>query len=346
MANDLFLRACLRQTTTRTPVWMMRQAGRYLPEYREIRAKVDFLTLCKTPELAACVTLQPVELLGVDAAIIFSDILVVPEAMGMELVVDEGKGGPRFPAPLRSDADIGRLTVPDPSRELSFVLDAIRLTRKELNGSVPLIGFSGSPWTLASYMVEGGSSRGFRWIKEMLYNRPDALRTLLDKLAHSVAAYLSAQAEAGAQALQIFDTWGGVLTEDAFQEFSLAYIERVIAETDARGAPIIVFCKDCGHMIERISAAGCQVVGLDWTADIGHARVTVGERVALQGNLDPAVLYAAPEKIREEVRRILAKFGSGSGHIFNLGHGIFPDTPVDHAREFVRAVQEESVPYH
>jgi uroporphyrinogen decarboxylase len=325
---------------------MMRQAGRYLPEYREVRAKTDFLTLCKTPELAARVTLQPVELLGVDAAIIFSDILVVPEAMGMELIVEEGKGGPRFPSPIRSDADIARLRIPDPADHLAFVMDAIRLTRKQLNGTAPLIGFSGSPWTLASYMVEGGGSKGFRWIKEMLYDRPDALHRLLDKLSGAVAAYLSAQVEAGAQALQIFDTWGGVLTGDAFQEFSLAYIERVIAETNARGAPIILFCKNCGHLIERISAAGCQVVGLDWTSDIGHARVTVGERVALQGNLDPAVLYASPATIREEVRRILAKFGTGSGHIFNLGHGIFPDTPVENAREFVRAVQEESVPYH
>ena len=346
MAEELFLRACSRQPTSRTPVWMMRQAGRYLPEYREVRSKVDFLTLCKTPELAAQVTLQPVELLGVDAAIIFSDILVVPEAMGMELVVDEGKGGPRFPSPLRSEADIARLPVPDPADKLKFVMDALRMARRQLNGSVPLIGFSGSPWTLASYMVEGGGSKGFRRIKEMLYNNPAALHLLLDKLANALASYLSAQIEAGAQALQIFDTWGGVLTEDAFQEFSLAYIEQVIAGTKTHGEPIIVFCKHGGRLLERVAATGCQVVGLDWTSDIGRARALVGERVALQGNLDPAILYASPEQIRKEVKRILETFGSGSGHIFNLGHGIFPDTPVDHAREFIRAVREESVQYH
>jgi uroporphyrinogen decarboxylase len=346
MAEGLFLRACSREPTPRTPVWMMRQAGRYLPEYRQVRAQVDFLRLCKTPELATQVTLQPVEILGVDAAIIFSDILVVPEAMGMELVVDEGKGGPRFPSPLRSAEDIARLSIPDPSDKLKFVLDAIRMTRSHLSGSVPLIGFSGSPWTLASYMVEGGGSKSFRWIKEILYNRPALLHALLDKIATAVAAYLSAQIEAGAQAIQIFDTWGGVLTEDAFGEFSLAYIERVIAATATKGRPVIVFCKDCGRLIDRIADTRCQVVGLDWTVDIAYARQFIGDRAALQGNLDPAILYASPGRIREEVKRILGKFGKGSGHIFNLGHGIHPDTPVDHAREFIRAVQEESVQYH
>lgn len=346
MDKDLFLRACSRQSTTRTPVWMMRQAGRYLPAYREVRARVDFLTLCKTPELAAQVTLQPVDLLGVDAAIIFSDILVVPEAMGMHLVFEEGNGGPRFPSPLRSQADIDRLSVPDPGDKLNFVMDAIRVARRHLTGSVPLIGFSGSPWTLASYMVEGERSTGFRRIKEMLYDCPAALHLLLGKLASAVASYLSAQIEAGAQAIQIFDTWGGALAEDAFQEFSLAYIERVIAGTKTGGAPIILFCKNGGQLLDRIAATGCQVVGLDWTVDIGRARTLVGDSVALQGNLDPAILYASPGRIREEVRRILGKFGKGSGHIFNLGHGILPDTPVDHAREFVRAVQQESVRYH
>ena len=346
MDNDLLLRACLRQSTPRTPVWMMRQAGRYLPAYRELRKKFDFLRLCKTPELASQVTLQPVELVGVDAAIIFSDILVLPEAMGMELVVDEAGGGPRFPAPLRSAQDIARLIQPDPASHLKFVMEALKITRRQLNGSVPLIGFSGSPWTLATYMVEGGRSTSFRFVKEILYNCPELAHNLLDKLATAVAAYLSAQIEAGAQAVQIFDTWGGVLAEDAFREFSLRYIEQTVAGIRAQGAPIIVFCKDCGHSIDAVAGTGCQVVGLDWTVDIGRARKLVGDRVALQGNLDPAILYSSPGRIREEVKNILGKFGKGPGHIFNLGHGIHPDTPVEHAREFVRAVQEESVRYH
>jgi len=344
--NDLFLKACLRQPVSRTPVWMMRQAGRYLPEYRAVRVKTDFLTLCKTPELAAEVTIQPVDIIGVDAAIIFSDILVVPEAMGMELIVEEGKGGPQFPSPVRNSSEIGKLHIPDPHDKLKFVMDALSLTRKQLNGRVPLIGFCGSPWTLASYMVEGHGSRNFRFIKEMIYNEPALAHTLLDKLAKSVAAYLSAQIEAGAQAIQIFDTWGGILTPDAFQEFSLRYIRQVISEVKTNGAPVIVFCKDCGHSLESIASSGCQVVGLDWTIDIAEARKRVGDRVALQGNMDPTILYAKPERIREEVRTILGKYGKGSGHIFNLGHGILPDIPVDHAKEFVKAVKEESTKFH
>jgi uroporphyrinogen decarboxylase len=344
--NDLLLRAARREPTERTPVWIMRQAGRYLPEYRAVRAKADFLTLCKTPELAAEVTIQPVEIIGVDAAIIFSDILVVPEAMGMELIVEEGKGGPRFPKPLRSASDIAGLREPDPARELTFVLDALRLTRQRLNGRVPLIGFSGSPWTLAAYMVEGHGSRNFRHIKELIYSRPREAHTLLGKLAKTVAAYLSAQIEAGAQAVQIFDTWGGLLAPDAFREFSLRYINEVIAATDTKGAPVIVFCKDCGHALEEIASSGCQVVGLDWTTDIGVARQRTSGKVALQGNIDPTVLYAAPERIRTEVRSILEKYGSGTGHIFNLGHGILPDVPVESAQELVRAVKEESARFH
>ncbi len=346
MTNDIFLQALLRKPTARTPVWMMRQAGRYLPEYRAIREKVDFLTLCKTPELAAEVTIQPVDIVDVDAAIIFSDILVVPEAMGMHLIIEEGKGGPQFPAPLRTEHAIASLVNPDPNDRLKFVMDALRLTRKNLNGRVPLIGFSGSPWTLAAYMVEGHGSRNFRYIKELIYNEPKLAHKLLEKLAGTVAAYLSAQIAAGAQAVQIFDTWGGILTRDAFQEFSLRYIRQVIAETKTNGAPIIVFCKDCGHSLDAIAASGCQAVGLDWTTDIGDARRSVGNIVALQGNMDPTMLYARPERIREEVKSILKKFGKGSGHIFNLGHGILPDIPVDHAKEFIRAVKEESQPYH
>ena len=346
MNNDLFLRACRREAVERTPVWMMRQAGRYLPEYRAIRSKVDFLTLCKTPELAAEVSIQPVDIIGVDACIIFSDILVVPEAMGMKLFIEEGGGGPRFENPVRSREDIIKLAIPDPNRELKFVMDALRLTRKNLNNRVPLIGFAGSPWTLATYMVEGKGSKNFRTIKELLYSNPKDAHTLLDKLARTVALYLNAKIEAGAQAVQIFDTWGGILPPDEFKEFSLRYIEQVLTLLKRNGAPTIVFCKDCGHSIEAIADTGCDVVGLDWSIDIAKARMMVGSYVALQGNLDPAMLYAHPEGIRNGVKKILEKFGKGSGHIFNLGHGILPDTSVEHAKVFVQAVKEESVKYH
>ena len=342
LKNDLLLKAALRQPTPRTPVWFMRQAGRYLPEYRAIREKTDFLTLCKTPDLAAEVTIQPVELIGVDAAIIFSDILVVPEAMGMELIVEEGKGGPRFPSPIRSAQEIAKLTIPDPETELGYVMNALRVTRKRLAGKVPLIGFAGSPWTLATYMVEGRGSKNFRHVKELIYRNPKEAHLLLEKLASSVAAYLSAQIAAGAQAVQIFDTWGGILTQDAFREFSLRYIRQVISELSTNGAPVIVFCKDCEHALQDIAGSGCQVVGLDWTTDIGKSRELVGSNVALQGNLDPTILYAPPEVIRKEVKSILGKYGKGPGHIFNLGHGIHPDTPVEHVKEFVNAVKEES----
>ncbi|MBI5216024.1 MAG: uroporphyrinogen decarboxylase [Ignavibacteriae bacterium] len=344
--SEIFLNACFRQPTERTPVWFMRQAGRYLPEYRAVRAKADFLTLCKTPELAAEVTIQPVDLVDVDAAIIFSDILVVPEAMGMELLVEENKGGPRFPSPLRSASDIEKLAIPDSNEKLKYVMDALRLTRQRLNGRVPLIGFSGSPWTLASYMVEGKGSKNFRFIKELIYNEPILAHKLLGKIASSVASYLNAQIEAGAQAVQIFDTWGGILTQDAFEEFSLRYIKQIIAELKHDGVPVIVFCKDCGHSLTKIASSGCDVVGLDWTIEIGQARTQVGDKVALQGNMDPTVLYAKPERIRQEVKNILSKYGKGTGHIFNLGHGILPDVPVEHVKEFVQAVKEESVIYH
>ncbi|HTY35565.1 MAG TPA: uroporphyrinogen decarboxylase [Bacteroidota bacterium] len=346
MTNDLFLRACLREPVERTPVWMMRQAGRYLPEYRAVRAKHDFLTLCKTPELAAEVSIQPVELIDVDACIIFSDILVVPEAMGMELIVEEGKGGPRFPYPLRSRSEIDALKVPDPNRELRYVMDALRLTRKQLNGRVPLIGFAGSPWTLATYMVEGKGSKTFRHIKELVYNNPKDAHALLEKLARAVAAYLNAQIEAGAQAIQIFDTWGGILPQEEFREFSLRSIGLVLQLLRRNNVPVILFCKDCGHSLEAIADLRPDVVGLDWTVDIGRARDMVGSYVALQGNMDPSLLYASPERIRTAVQKILEKFGKGSGHIFNLGHGIHPDVPVEHAKAFVQAVKSESPKYH
>ncbi len=346
MTNDLFLRACRHEPVDRTPVWLMRQAGRYLPEYRAIREKTDFLTLCKTPELAAEVSIQPVDIIGVDACIIFSDILVVPEAMGMELIVEEGKGGPRFPHPLRSRDDIQKLRMFDPNRDLKYVMDAVRLTRKNLNGRVPLVGFAGSPWTLATYMVEGKGSKNFRHIKELIYSNPKDAHSLLDKLARVVASYLSAKIEAGAQAVQIFDTWGGILPPDEFKEFSLRYIEQVLQLLRRNGAPVIVFCKDCGHSLEAIADIRPDVIGLDWTVDIGKARMMVGSHVALQGNLDPTMLYAPPERIRAGVKKILEKYGKGSGHIFNLGHGILPDVPVEHAKALVQAVKEESRQYH
>ncbi|RMH51049.1 MAG: uroporphyrinogen decarboxylase [Zetaproteobacteria bacterium] len=348
--NDLFLRACLRQPTERTPVWMMRQAGRYLPEYRATRARAgDFLTLCKSPDLACEVTLQPVDLVGVDAAILFSDILVVPEAMGMELVFTAGEG-PRFPQPIRTEADIDALARPDPNDELGYVMEAIGRIRRALAGRVPLIGFSGSPWTLATYAVEGGGSKNFSVIKKMMFNHPRALHRLLEKLADAVADYLNAQIASGVQAVQIFDTWGGVLTTRDYRAFSLDYMQRILdrltREHDGRRVPVILYTKGGMGWLEQIAATGCDVVGLDWTIDIDAARARIGDRVALQGNMDPCMLYATPERIRAEVRDILERFGPGGGHIFNLGHGITPDVPVDHARAFIQAVKEESPRFH
>lgn len=346
MMNSLFLKACRREPVERTPVWMMRQAGRYLPEYRAIRAKTDFLTMCKTPELASEVSLQPIDILGVDACIIFSDILVVPEAMGLHLVVEEGKGGPRFTNPVRTRPEIDALAIPDPTAELRYVLDAIRLTRRHLDGRVPLIGFTGSPWTLAAYMVEGGGSRTFRTIKEMLYTRPADVHQLLGKLATATATYVNALIEAGAQAVQIFDSWGGILPPDAFREFSLRSIQQMLSLIDRRNVPVILFCRECSHSLEDIAGTGAEVVGIDWATDLGSAKARVGSRTALQGNLDPAVLYAPPETIRTNVIQLLEKIGPSPGHIFNLGHGILPDTPVEHAKAFVDAVKEESVRFH
>ena len=350
LKNDLFLRACLRQPVERTPVWMMRQAGRYLPEYRATRQRAGgFLDLCKTPELACEVTVQPVELVGVDAAILFSDILVVPEAMGMELTFGAGEG-PRFPQPVRSRADVERLPAPDPEEKLGYVMEAVRLIRRELAGRVPLIGFSGSPWTLATYMVEGGGSKNYAKVKGMMFNEPETMHLLLDKLADAVAAYLNAQIANGVQAVQIFDTWGGILTTRDYREFSLAYMRRIIEqltrEHEGRRVPVILYTKGGMGWLEAIADAGPDVVGLDWTIDIDVARARIGDRVALQGNMDPTMLYAKPERIRAEVSDILARFGRGSGHVFNLGHGITPDVPVEHAKAFVQAVKEESPAWH
>ncbi|MBI5471144.1 MAG: uroporphyrinogen decarboxylase [Ignavibacteriae bacterium] len=343
--NDLFLRACKRQRVERTPVWMMRQAGRYLPEYRAIRAKADFLTMCKTPELAAEVTVQPVDIIGVDAAIIFSDILVVPEAMGLHLEMIEAKG-PRFLNPVRTQDDIDALRIPDPEKNLRYVMQALETTKRILGKRVPLIGFAGSPWTLAAYMIEGSGGKEWKHTKRMMLDQPELMMALLDKLADSVRLYLEAQLAAGADAIQIFDTWGGVLTPDHYKKFSLEYIHAIVAKLHRNGQPVIVFSKGANHSLKDIADIGADVVGIDWTIDMADAKNQIGEQVALQGNLDPSYLYGSPSAIRREVKSILKKFGKGSGHVFNLGHGIFPDVPVEHARAMVDAVKEESVSFH
>ncbi|MFC6475651.1 uroporphyrinogen decarboxylase [Pseudomonas asuensis] len=350
LKNDRFLRALLKQPVDVTPVWMMRQAGRYLPEYRATRGRAgDFMSLCMNPELACEVTLQPLERYPLDAAILFSDILTIPDAMGLGLYFETGEG-PRFKKRIESAADVDALQIPDPEADLGYVMNAVRTIRRELNGRVPLIGFSGSPWTLATYMVEGGSSKDFRRSKAMLYDNPQAMHNLLDKLARSVTTYLNGQIQAGAQAVQIFDTWGGNLSSAAYQEFSLAYMRKIvdglIREREGRKVPVILFTKNGGLWLESMAASGADALGLDWTCDIGDARSRVGDKVALQGNMDPAVLYAKPEAIRSEVARILARYGKGSGHVFNLGHGITPEVDPAHAGAFIEAVHELSAVYH
>jgi len=350
LSNDLLLRALMRQPTPRTPVWMMRQAGRYLPEYRATRERAgSFLALCTTPELACEVTLQPLARFRLDAAILFSDILTIPHAMNLGLEFESGEG-PRIAQPVRTAADIDRLPVPDPERDLRYVLDAVRLVRRELGGRVPLIGFAGSPWTVATYMVEGGGSKTFGAIKGMMYAAPRDLHRLLAILATATSAYLNAQIAAGAQAVMLFDTWGGVLTPAAYREFSLAYMNRIVAglvrEHDGRRVPVILFTKGGGAWLRDIAASGCDALGVDWTTDLADARRACGERVALQGNLDPGVLYAPPAQIRERVAQVLASYGAGHGHVFNLGHGIHPDVPPEHALAMVEAVHELSPPYH
>jgi len=345
MSNDLFLRACRRQPVERTPVWMMRQAGRYLPEYRAVRAKSDFLTMCKTPALASEVTVQPVDILGVDAAIIFSDILVIPEAMGMKLVMEEAKG-PCFPDPVRTRDDVERLKVQDPERVLRFVMDAIAETKRALKGRVPLIGFSGSPWTLAAYMVDGGGSKDFHHTKKMMLDEPELFGALLEKLATMVRLYLEAQIAAGADAVQIFDSWGGVLSTEHYRKWSLEGMFQIVSKMERDHVPVIVFSKGANHSLVELAQIGADVVGVDWTVDLGVVHGLIGDRVALQGNLDPSILFAHPDRIRNEVRSILRKFGPNPGHVFNLGHGIAPGVPVPHAKAFVQAVQEESLAFH
>ncbi len=350
LKNDRFLRALLRQPVDTTPVWMMRQAGRYLPEYRATRKKAgSFMQLCTTPDLACEVTLQPLERFPLDAAILFSDILTIPDAMGLGLYFIEGEG-PRFKHPLRDEESIKKLGVPDPQQELRYVMDAVSTIRRELNGRVPLIGFSGSPWTLATYMVEGGSSKDFKTIKAMLYERPELLDQLLDTVAQSVTLYLNAQIESGVQTVMIFDTWGGALTPSDYERFSLKPMRKIIQsltrENEGRRVPVILFTKNGGQWLETMADSGADALGLDWTTDLADARSRVGEQVALQGNLDPSVLYAPPDAIRAQVGKVLASFGKGNGHIFNLGHGIHPGINPEHAGAMIDAVHELSRPYH
>lgn len=349
LKNDTFLRALLKEPVDYTPVWMMRQAGRYLPEYRATRARAgSFLDLCKNTGLATEVTLQPLDRFALDAAILFSDILTVPDAMGLGLYFAEGEG-PKFTRPLQHENDIRALAVPDMGK-LQYVFDAVASIRKALDGRVPLIGFSGSPFTLACYMVEGGSSKEFRILKTMMYRRPELLHHILDTTAQAVTAYLNAQIDAGAQAVQIFDTWGGTLSADAYQTFSLNYMQRIIGglkrESEGRRVPVIVFTKGGGQWLESMAQCGADALGLDWTCDIAQARARVGNRVALQGNLDPMALFGSSESIRAEVGKILAGYGHGSGHVFNLGHGISQFADPEHAKVLVDSVHELSRQYH
>ena len=345
LKNDLLLRACKRKPVDRTPIWIMRQAGRYLPEYRAIREKHDFLTMCKTPELAAEVTIQPVDIIGVDAAIIFSDILVIPEAMGMKLQMIEGDG-PVFDNPVRTERVANKLKSIDPSRDLKYVLDAISLTKKELYGRVPLIGFSGAPWTLLTYMVEGQGTKTFSNVKKLIYNNPELAHNLLKKLTTAVAHYLTAQIRAGANAVQIFDTWAGILSPRDYLIFALKYVNQLIAKIKRTDEPVIYFPKGVHYRMRTTADCGADVIGIDWTIDMEKARDKIGKKVAIQGNLDPNVLYAEPSFIKREAKKVLASYGKGTGHIFNLGHGILPDVDPAHAKVLVDYVKDKSKSYH
>jgi len=350
LQNDLFLRAMLREPTERTPVWIMRQAGRYLPEYREVRAQAgDFMSLCRNPELACEVTMQPLRRYKLDAAILFSDILTVPDALGLGLYFATGEG-PKFERPVRTASEIRKLAVPDVSDDLGYVFDAVRTIRKELDGRVPLIGFAGSPWTVGTYMVEGGSSRDFKQIKAIAAEDPAILETLLDTVAQTTTNYLNAQIEAGAQAIMIFDTWGGALEADDYRRFSLASMQKIVdgltREGDGRRIPVILFTKGAGPLLADMVGTGCDGLGVDWTTDLASARKYVEDKVALQGNLDPATLRESPEVIRQGVADTLASYGRGPGHVFNLGHGITPDIDPEHLGVLVDAVHELSPQYH
>jgi uroporphyrinogen decarboxylase len=347
LLNDLLLRALLREPTPRRPIWLMRQAGRYLPEYRATRTRAGgFLEMCTNPEIACEITLQPVNRFPLDAAILFSDILTIPHAMNLGLEFEAGEG-PRFERPVRTPADIDKLAVPDPGRELRYVVDAVALVRRELHGRIPLIGFAGSPWTVATYMVEGGGSKTFGHIKRMMYESPRELHRLLEVLAKATILYLNAQIAAGAQAVMLFDTWGGVLTPLQYEEFSLRHMERVIdaltRKSEGRRVPSIVFTKGAGAWLAKIAAIGCDAVGVDWTTDLKDARAAVGGRVAVQGNLDPAALFATPDTLRAEALRVLRSYGTGTGHVFNLGHGITPDVDPERVAQLVETVQGFSI---
>jgi len=350
LQNDRLIKALLREPVDVTPVWMMRQAGRYLPEYREIRKQAgSFMNLCTNPELACEVTLQPLERFPLDAAILFSDILTIPDAMGLGLYFEEGEG-PRFEKPVRTSADVKALGNPDPETELRYVMDAVRLIRKELDNRVPLIGFSGSPWTLATYMVEGSSTKTFSHVKGMLYNEPRLLHNMLNTVSRTVTAYLNAQIAAGAQVVMIFDTWGGVLTPDDYHEFSLHYMQKIVGglarEDGGEKVPVILFTKGGCQWLEDMADTGADALGIDWSTDLALARKRVGDRVALQGNLDPATLYADPDIIYEKVGKVLKQYGSGSGHVFNLGHGINPDIDPENVAAMINAVHQISERYH
>ncbi|MDF7670348.1 uroporphyrinogen decarboxylase [Orbaceae bacterium ESL0721] len=352
--NDRYLRALHCLPVDYTPIWMMRQAGRYLPEYRQLRALAgNFMTLCQTPELACEATLQPLRRFDLDAAIIFSDILTIPDAMGLGLYFESGEG-PKFERKITNLNDIKSLPIPDPVESLSYVMDAISLTRKELAGRVPLIGFSGSPWTLATYMIEGGSSKTFTKIKKMLYSDPAALHMLLDKLAKTIALYLNAQIAAGAQSIMIFDTWGGVLSHQAYKEFSLYYMQQILSmlhQGDKNSdnildyIPVTLFTKGGGLWLEEIKQTGCDAIGVDWTVNL--SKITGrGKQIAVQGNLDPSILYADKQVIDKNVLQVLDEFGSHNGHIFNLGHGIDQNTPIENVQYFIDSVHQQSKRFH
>ncbi|MFT7387274.1 MAG: uroporphyrinogen decarboxylase [Candidatus Endobugula sp.] len=351
LKNDRFLRALMRQPVDRTPVWMMRQAGRYLPEYRASRAKAgDFMSLCGNPETACEVTLQPLDRYPeIDAAILFSDILTIPDAMGLGLYFETGEG-PKFSKTVHTASDIEALPVIDMAKDLTYVTDAVTLIRRELNGRVPLIGFSGSPWTLATYMVEGGSSKDYARTKSLMYTQPEVFELLIDKLVLSIIAYLNAQITAGAQVVQIFDSWGGALSHDAYHRYSLSPMQRIVSglikERDGRHVPVILFTKGGGQWLPSLAGTGADALGLDWTTHIGQARQQVGQKVALQGNMDPAILYTNPKRIREEVEDILTAYGKGNGHVFNLGHGVTPQAKPENVAAFFTAVHELSEAYH
>ena len=337
MKNDLLIRAARGESTERTPVWMMRQAGRYLPEYRAVRADTDFLTLCKTPELAVEVSLQPFRLIGVDAVIMFSDILIPVEAMGQEVRLTEQKG-PELPDPIRSRRQVDRLAVPDPLEKTGFVMEIIRTLRRELDGVVPLIGFAGAPWTLAAYMIEGGGSRNYAHVKRMMYADPATFHALLDKIADTVILYLNAQIEAGAQVIQLFDSWAGELSPSDYEQFALGYQQKIFASIKRDSAPAILFINGCGNFLEKMATSGADVLSIDWRVDLKEARARIGDGLTLQGNLDPCVLLSTPEIIKQKTHELI-KAGGGKKHILNLGHGILPMTPVENARAFVEAAK-------